>query len=482
MRGSAVAKSRRPDDDDDDDDAPRRKGRKDDDDDDDGGGPIKPRRKKKSAAGPTKIVLRIIGGVIGATALFILLYWVYTPVGTDSSMVCYFPKETGRLQGYDVDEAFKNVKVKEVHDTLLNNYKQFGSKRWSDAAGVKETDVQKYLSGTANSTEDESDLPAQDKRGSLTVIRFKKDVDEAKFVASFTGTYLCEEMAGKDGKKFYQLWFKKRIPPDMHEEREDDISFFLPNKTTLVYATTRRELREAMNKTAGKISLEGDMKILAIEVDGHYFQCTGGWFEQNGVANSAAFGLSFLDEEFRDDRKSFGVSGTAMWWASNGNDFLYASANLYGSPQAAREVRRKLAAGYRKAQEDIYQSEGGKPGGLTDPFNPPIPKQPAPVAPGFAGPVNTVNAEQVKDTLDAVAEFSKSARVRQRGRLVIVEGLIPHGTPEQGIFEKLWKAISQKFQYPQNGGGGIPMPGVPGGMPGPGMPGPGMPGPGGPPR
>jgi hypothetical protein len=476
-----VAKSRRrPDDDDeDDDDAPRKRGK---DDDDDDNGPIKPRRKKKSAAGPTKIVLRIIGGVIGAVGLFILLYWVYTPVGTDSSMLCYFPKETGRLQGYDVDEAFKNVKLKDVHETLLNNYRQFGNKRWSEASGVKDTDVQKYLSGTANGDpEEERDLPLQDKRGELTVIRFKKEVDEAKFVASFTGAYQCEEMSGKDGKKFYQLWEKVRVPPDMHEERRDDVSLFFPNKTTLVYASTRRELREAMNKTAGKISVEGDMKVLANEVDGHYFQCSGGWFEQNGLVNSAAFNLSFLDEDIRGDRRSFGVTGTAMWWASNGNDFLYASANLYGSTLAAREIRRKLAAGYRKAQEDIYQSESGKPSGLSDPWNPPQPKQQAAGPGGFAGPAQTANAEQVKDTIEALAEYSKTARVRQRGRLVIVEGLIPHGNPEQGIFEKLWKAIGPKFQFNQ-GGGMAPMPGM-GGMPGmPGAPAPGVPGPPGPPR
>lgn len=476
-----MAKSRRPDDDDED-DAPPRKGRKGDDDDDDDGGPIKPRRKKKSAAGPTKIVLRIVGGVIGAVALFILLYWVYTPVGTDASMLCYFPKETTSLQGYDVDEAFKNVKLKDIHETLLNNYRQTdgNGRRWVEASGVKDTDVQKYLSGTASGDPDEErDLPAQDKRGSLTVIRFKKDVDEAKFVASFTGTYVCEEQAGRDNKKFYQLRMKKRVPPDFHEELVDDASFFFPNKTTLVYASTRRELREAMNKSPGKISVEGDMRILANEVDGHYFSCSGGYTEQIGESNAKAFRLSFLDEEFRSDRMSFGVTGTAMWFASNGNDFLYASGILYGSSQAARDAERKLSAGYKKAQADIFQSESGKPGGLTDPWNPPEKKQAAPAGPGggFAGPAQSANAEQVKDTIDALAEFSKTARVRTRGRgdrFVIVEGLIPHGNPEQGIFEKLWKAIGPKYQMNQGGPtgpGGMGMPGMQGGggapMPGP---------------
>ena len=54
------------------------------------------------------------------------------------------------------------------------------------------------------------------------------------------------------------------------------------------------------------------------------------------MAYSMAFGLGFVDEEFRDQRKFNGVVGTASWFASNGNDFLYASANLYGDARVAR--------------------------------------------------------------------------------------------------------------------------------------------------
>jgi len=239
-------------------------------------------------------------------------------------------------------------------------------------------------------------------------------------------------------------------------------------------------LREAMNKTPGKISLEGDMKILAHEVDGHYFTCSGGWFESNNVANTAAFSLGFLDDEFKDEsRRNFGVTGQAMWFASNGNDFLYATGSLYSSSQAAYEVKRKLAAGYRKAQADIHQSDSGKPAGLTDPFNPADKKPATAVGPGggFAGPAQTANAEQIKDTIEALSEFARTASVRNHGRFVIVEGLIPHGNPEQGTFEKLWKAIGPRFQTNMGGPtgpmGGMGMPGMGGGAPMPGPPGPG---------
>jgi hypothetical protein len=478
-----VAKTRRaPEDDvrrrrdDDEDDAPRRRGRRDDDEGDDA--PFKPRRKRKSAAGPTKMVIRIVAAVVGAIGLVILLYWVYSPVGTDSSMLCYFPKETTYLQGYDYDEAFKNAHLQPVHQTLTNNYHIFGEPRWGGVQEPKESDVLRYLHGAASGDpEEEKDLPPQQRRGELTVIKFKIPIDEAKFVAGFPNGagFQCEEMQAKDGRKFYQLWSKKRVPPDNHEEREDDISFFVPNSKTLVYATTRRELTEAMTRTPGKVVVEGNMGLLANEVDGHYFSASvGPGSDQIGSSNTIAFGLGFVDEEFKDQRKHNGVVGTASWFASNGNDFLYASAQLYGDARTAREVRRKLSASYTKAQEQIYQSDSGKPGGLTDPFNPPQPK-------GQGGSAfGTTSTEQTADVIDALAEYSKSARVRVRGRLVIIEGLIPHGHPETGVFEKFWSAISSKFMVNQYGAGrfgpggmGPGMgPGMGGGMPG-GMPAPG---------
>ena len=156
-----MAKSRRAPDDDlrrraeeDDDDAPRRKGRRADEDEDDGDdGPIKPRRKKKSAAGPTKFVLRIIGAVLLAVAVIIFLVWVYSPVGADHSMLCYFPKETTRLSGYDVDEGMKNAQMNDVHELLIGNYKQLGDNAGRPGTpGSRTTDVSSTCTGRPPAT------------------------------------------------------------------------------------------------------------------------------------------------------------------------------------------------------------------------------------------------------------------------------------------------------------------------------------------
>ena len=483
-----MAKTRRaPDEDvrrrpDDDDDAPVRRARqRDDEDDADDDEPFRPRKKRKSAAGPSKLILRIIGGVAAAILLIVLLYWVYSPVGTDHALLCYMPKETIRIQGYDVNDAAHNHKIKPVHETLLNNYRLFGDRRFTPEHGVTATDVAKYLHGVAaGNPDEEKDLRPQDKRGSITVIRFKNSVDTNRFVAAFTGQYRAREKQSRDGKTYHQLYRIVRVPPDFHEEEEDDISFFFPNNRTLVYTSTRRECEEALTRQPGRVVLTGEMRELADKVDGTYFQASTGWFEVNGISDTMAFGLGVVDQDLRDQKNYTGRIGSGSWFASNGNEFLYASATLYGDKATARKVRSQLKDSIEKAQSEIWQGESGVPSGLEDPFNP---KQAKNQQPGFGGAGwGGADAETTKAILEALSEYIKYARVYTRGRLVVFEGTISHGTEEQGVFEKFWRAVQGKFQFNQGGFG-------PPGMMGPGMMGPGgmgpMPmgpvGPGGPP-
>ncbi len=387
-----MAKSRRAPDDvvrrrpsDDDDELPRRRRNEDDDDDEDDEGddePQAPRRKRKSAAAPVKLILRICACVVGAIALVILLRWVYSPVGTDYSLLCYFPPETVQLQGYDVDSCGHNGKLKDVHETLLSNYKtNFSQQRISEQCGVGPYDVDKYLSGiAAGNPDEEKDLDPQDKHGSLTVIRFNRNVDQATFIGSFAGTYKANERTSKDGKTFYQV--SREVRRGDHMEQEDDFSFFFPNSRTLVYATTRRELQDAMTRQTGRVVVTGPMRELADGVDGHYFTASTGWYEFNGYSNAMAFELSFVNEDVRDPRKAGGIQGTASWFASNGNRFLYASAILFADAGTAKSVKEKLKESFGKTKVDYYGSDEHKIN-VDDPFNP---KQ-KPGQGGFGGDV-----------------------------------------------------------------------------------------------
>ncbi|MSR53863.1 MAG: hypothetical protein EXS09_11330 [Gemmataceae bacterium] len=453
---------RRPDDEE---KAPRKK-RKQEDEDGDDEGPIKPRKKRKSAAGPVRLVMRICAGVLGGIGLIFLLYWVYSPIGTDHALLCYFPPETTSLSGYDADEGMRNFKLKDVHDTLISNYKVSDGKRFNDSTGVVYTDVDKYMSGTAaGNYEEEKDLPldSQDRRGSLTVIRFTKELDPEKFASSFSGRFKSTPTTSRDGKPYYQLqeFVDKTVGAVTQQEPKDTISFFFPNKRTLVYATTRRELEEALKRQPGRVVVSGDMRELANKVDGLYFQCSTGFNELSGPTNSMAFALTFVDTAVRDQKTYTGVTGTGSWFASNGNEFLYASATLYMDYATAKTVRSKLEESFGKARKEIYNGTSGQPSGLEDPFNPK----------DKAGG----NTAATKDVLEALSEYSKHARVRRLGRLVIVEGTISHGMPEQGLFERFWTVVGTKYKSASQsnllGGAGMGAAG-PAGPPGPGAPGP----------
>src|SRR5205085_3637238 len=124
----------------------------------------------------------------------------------------------------------------------------------------------------------------------------------------------------------------------------------------------------------------------------------------------------------------------------NGNNFLYASGTLFSDTGTAKKVKEKLKASFDKAKVDAYGNESGRIT-MDDPFNPKQQQnqQNVPVG-GFAGGAGVDN-EQTKNIIEALNEYVKSARVYNNGRLVIVEGMIPHGMPEQGTFEKFWAAV-----------------------------------------
>jgi len=379
-----VAKSRRTDADEprrrrpeDDDDKPRRGARDDADEDEEDDAPQKPRKKKVANKGPARTIFTILGSVAGAAALILLLYWIYSPMGTDHRMLCYVPPEATSLMGYDVHDNAINPKMKEVHDLFLNNYKRFSERRFVAACGVTDKDVERYLSGHASGDpkEEEKEPDAQNKRGDFTIIRFKQDLDKKKFVDSFTNEYQCEEVPAPDGKTFYRLY---RVAPN---ERVPDISFFFPNDRTLMYTSTRRELTEALKRQPGKIELEGAMRDLAEKVDGQYFsaQTMSTVVVTNAFSPRFAFSGGFLDKDVREVMIS---TGSATWFASNGNDFLYANGELYADKEMARKARAGLVEGYAEARKSAY-GDGGKPSGTDEIFF-----TKAPTAGGFGGDGN----------------------------------------------------------------------------------------------
>ena len=492
-------RKRRPDDDD---DAPVRKVRDDDEDDGADEPPEKPRKKRKSSAGPVKLILKICAGVAGSVLLLILLVWIYSPVGSDPKLLCYFPEETTSLSGYDVAEGGKIAKLKDVHETLTSNYKFANGQKFTAASGVEDKDVDKYMTGTAaGDSEEEKDLPPQERRGSLTVVRFKRNVDTAKFIESFNGKFRSSETKSRDGKTYYQLQQYVTVAAGnaTQQELNDDISYFFPDSRTLVYGTTRRETEEALEASArphrrqgrhARVGRQDGRNLLPVQSRLVRVQRQQESLELHGVRPGFHRRRSSRSEELlRGDRHCELVGFERQRLPVRERVALHRHSD--GAAMCVGKINTSL----RKAQSDIWQGTDGKPSGLEDPFNPKQGKGRSRWSRDDDGTTEP-SSEQTKDILAALSEYASSARAYRRGRLVIIEGTIPHGMPEQGIFEKFWAAVSSKYKVGGFGGmmggmGGHGMaglaavcPGPPGGgMPGPppGVPGgppPGVPGPG----
>jgi hypothetical protein len=419
-----VAKSRRVPDDTDDDPRPRKKSRPRDEDDDQ---PMRPRKKKKSAAGPMRKAVMIGGAVLGSIGLFFLLFWIYTPVGVDSAMLCYCPPETISIEGMDVEELSKIPQIKEMTDSVTNVWKTANDKRLAPG-GIKDTDVTKFLLAHVNGSGDTSVEPQQ-RRGTLTVLRLKNSIDPEKFVAGYSGgtsVYRLDEQTGPEGKKFYQLY------QNLAGGRQDDVSFYFPNDRTLVMGSTRRETEEAMKRRSGKVEIDGDMRELANTVDGHFFSAHVTPTATSIDGGRFAYNLNITSDA---ETKPPTQAGGSFWYASDGNYLLYGEGILMSDRSIASDVRSSMSRSFAKARNQIMQQES-KPGGVEEVF---FPKSPNGQSTGGSGKA---------DIVEGIIDYIKHSKVYRRDRLVVVEGKI-----NAELFMKMWSGISGKF-LPNRGGMG----------------------------
>ncbi len=440
----------------------------DEDDEDDGpaAGPKKPRKKRKSATNPWRLVTYIGGGLLGAIGLAFFFYWVYSPVGADPKLVCYCPPETYWVEGLDVEEMQKNSKMKDIMDRAVQRFKAGQERKWK-SAGFTEKDVQYYLAcQVAADWEKEKDYDPQDRRGRLTMLRFKEPIDQAKFLATFTepepGDYFLpqnwntatqrlkyykEEKTSRDGTKKYYRLYTLSVPRAPRWEPEYDDSFFFPNNRTLIMSTTRREIEEAMERTPGKIELDETMRALVDGTDGHYFKAMKDITIQNTAFDSyrapSLMSSGFVDETLRNPETRMTISiGSASWVASDGNNFLTGDGTLMIDKATAKRIYASTAESVRDMKRRFFQ-EDAKAGDKENPFF--APKPPA-GAGGFGGGEDSKKKE---DIAEAMTDYYKKSRVDRRGNMVYVEGRIGHE-----LFKKMWEHIADKvLPLPQSGGG-----------------------------
>lgn len=413
---------------------------------------IRPKKIKRPKVRPSSVVGTVIGGIVGFVAFVYFLYWVYSPVGADNRLLCYCPPETFSIEGMDVEEVIRNTKLKEVWERSFSRYKTNGNDRRFKDSGLTEKDVAYYLNCQATGDwEREKDLTPQERRGSLSMLRFKNSFDPEKIIGSFTNStpYRKEEFTGKNGNKYYQL-----STVGSKGEMIPDVSFYIPNSRTLIIGTTRKEVEEATGRVAGKIELDETMRGMVDNTDGHYFRVAKTLTLYNSAlemfSGPSMMTAGFMDEQLQDveKRKSI-VIGNASWWASDGNYFLFADGSYF----LDREQASRIYGGTYKTLLEMktrFYREDAKVGDKEDMFFVPEAKTNS----GMSGS----SGGKSEDLREALTDYFKSSHVNRRGNLVYVEGRVGHEK-----FNKLWNTISSKmFPQPVGGNRGGPM--GPGGM------------------
>ncbi|MEZ6142910.1 MAG: hypothetical protein R3B84_20290 [Zavarzinella sp.] len=469
-----------------------RRSRRDEEDDDEEEEVFVPKAKKRKTKTRQQIMM-IIGAIAGSAALLYLIIWVYSPMGIDKPLLVYAPEEINSFVYADMIEMNKNTKMKPYLESILawwqggsnstitvNNQQATGGFFKARAGSLFSSTQQqeptkfakKYFHCSVPPDEGDQDRLPQDRRSSITVITFLQDADTDGFIKALDDGFMkLQENKSPGGQAYYTAYVN--FPVNGVLEPRYFSSFYFPNKSTLVYTDTKKEMDLLLDRDKTKISLKGVMREVADNCDGQFVRATRGHMRGVGQFN-VGMSMGFVPDDVRGiydpanptlSKRVYIETAHAFWVASDSNRLLVAEASHYSDPKSKKAVKKLLSGAFGEAQEKMYSET--KPDGLNN-F---LPKQPsfnsAPGAPPKLEPPKLTNQGDLNDALEY---YAKSVDVYSNGPMVIVSGLLPHPS-----FDKVYPELKQFYEPQQNFGGfGGGFPGGPGGpapMPGPGVPG-----------
>ena len=117
-------------------------------------------------------------------------------------------------------------------------------------------DVEAYIetTGLGNPDDEAAKLAPQERRGTLIAIRFRRPIDGGAVLRSLAeGMFEVEGQVAASGDRYHALFRTVKGGPDRRGDQDRDVSLYLPDDRTLLIATTRREMEEAMRRATGSI-------------------------------------------------------------------------------------------------------------------------------------------------------------------------------------------------------------------------------------
>jgi hypothetical protein len=194
-----------------------------------------------------------------------------------SGLLCYSPPEPASLVAVDLAALNADATGRPIADVLVSNWQRVYGTRFAKVP-LSAADVESYIetAGLGN-PDDEAKLAAQDRRGTLIAIRFKLPIDGGAVLRGLAeGTYEVEGQVAASGDRYHALFRTVKGGPERRGDQDRDVSLYVPDDRTLLIATTRREMEEAMRRAPTRIDLRGRLRDVVHKADGDVMEAAIG--------------------------------------------------------------------------------------------------------------------------------------------------------------------------------------------------------------
>jgi len=259
-------------------------------------------------------------------------------------LLCYCPPDATAVTAIDIAALNADPQAKDIVDVLTGTWQKAHEKRFGNVQ-LAIADVEAYVAMTgAVDPVREGALAPHDRRGTVTALRLKREVDLKVILRGLDGAGLkVEEGLTRDGTQYFQIFRFVITSPDDHPKREDDYCFHLSDDRALLVATSRREMEEALRRVPGRLEIRGPLGDALERADGAVVDALVGQRGPSDPGRPGYFACHAQARSAAGDRRA-----TAVWFTVRGDDVLYRELFVMPDADRAAAVRDKWVTTYAK--------------------------------------------------------------------------------------------------------------------------------------